>query len=235
MINILQKCAFIAALISLAFSSSAASEKAVFTGNILGIDGNPVEGAEIFMYNTPETRRPADYISSRTESDGRFRITVAAGKYWVVARTRSRQDYGPLAIGDKHSGEPLEVEIHGGKESEQDFTVMDIREAARMVKKTSEDFLKLTGKAVDRMGRPVKDVYIFANRERALNGFPDYISPWTGGDGEYTLYLPPGKYYIGYSSEFPSGLKYRITMELKMDSDRPGINMNTEPIGKTSR
>lgn len=230
MIRLLQKCAFIAALISLPFSSSAAVERAVFKGNVSGIDGSPVEGAQIFMYDTPETRRPADYISSRTESDGRFRITVAAGIYWVVARIRSGQEYGPLSIGDKHSGEPLQVEIKGDRETEQDFTVMDIREAARLKQKTGEDFLKLSGKALDRMGRPVKDVYIFANRERELREFPDYISPWTDEEGRYALHLPPGNYHIGYSRQFPPGPKYRITMELNMASDRTGINVAAEPV-----
>ena len=140
----------IAVIILLAFLAAgevSALEKAVLTGQVFDIKGNTVEGAEIFVYGTFDTRRPADFISARTDDEGRFQMNLPLNTYWVVARTRQGEKYGPLMPGDRHSGEPVEIELDHAGEFIQDFSVMDIIDAARLMKKIREDIpiLIMTG------------------------------------------------------------------------------------------
>ena len=72
----------------LCFSATAtrAEDRALLKGTVLDIKAMPVEGAEIFIYDSTDVRRPADFISARTGKDGSFQMDLPAGIYWAVAR-----------------------------------------------------------------------------------------------------------------------------------------------------
>jgi hypothetical protein len=202
-----------------------ALEKAVLTGKVIDINGKAVKGAEIFVYSTPDTRRPADFISVRTDGEGRFRMSLPPKKYWVVARVRHGEKYGPLMPGDRHSGEPVEVELDHADEFTEVFTVMDIIDAARLMKKIREDYIKISGRVVGRKGIPVPNVYVFANLKTGVKEIPDYISGWTGGEGSYTIYFPAGKYYMGYASEFPVAAGNMVLQELNVEHEKDDVDI----------
>ena len=213
------------AIILLAFGTAVAIDTAVLKGNVTDAEEKAVKGVEIFIYNTPDTRRPADFISARTDISGNFSITIPPGKYWAVARLRHGEKYGPLMLGDKHSGEPVEIEVEAGEEFGQDFTVVDIRDAARLIRKTREDHFRLEGKIVDKKGAPLKNVYAIANREKEVSEVPDYLSAWTDEGGRYILYLTAGKYYIGYAAEFPPGESFHIFKELNLEPENTKLDI----------
>ncbi len=224
-IDRLLKSVLVISVIGISCSAAFALEKAVLKGQVLDINGKAVKGSEIFLYSTPDTRRPADFISPKTGNDGWFNVILPAGQYWAVARLRHGEKYGPLLISDKHSGEPLEVLIEPNEVFEQVFTVVNIREAARLVKKTRSDFIKISGKIVGKTGAPLKDMYIFANRGMELKEIPDYISSWTEDEGYYTLHLPEGRYFLGSASEFPPDFKNIMLKEIYVKSDQSGYNI----------
>ncbi len=201
-------------ILILSFSTVVALETAVLKGQVLDVEGKAVKGGEIFIYNTSDTRRPADFISARTDASGKFKITIPSGKYWAVARLRHGEKYGPLMPGDKHSGEPVEVEIGAGEEFVEDFTVIDLRDAARMIRKTREDYFKVEGRILDGKGAPLSNVYAVAGREKEIAGMPDYLSAWTDETGRYSLYLPAGTFILGYAAEFPPGEKIYVYREI---------------------
>jgi hypothetical protein len=205
-----------------------ALENTVLKGRVTGVDGKAVKGAELFIYRTSDTRRPADFISGSTDSSGQYIMTVPAGKWWAVARLRKGEKYGPLAVGDKHSGEPLEIELEAGVKLEKDFKIADIREAARLVRKTREDYYKLTGRIIDHKGAPVANVYAIAARGKDMPEVPAYVSAWTDEKGEYTLYLPPGKYFTGYAGEFPPPSNYSMTGETTIERERNSYDITVE-------
>jgi len=205
-----------------------AEEKPILKGRVLDIEEQPVEGAEIFVYNSRDVRRPADFMSTKTDKSGRFSVVLPGGKYWTVARLRKgTEGYGPLMPGDKHSGEPVEIDLTPNSETEKDFTVVDIREVTRLKKKIREDYLKIKGRILDKNGSPVKMGYAVANKNKVIAEMPDYFSAWTDDEGHYTLYLPSGKYYIGYAKVFPPGKDYFINREVVIDSDKTDLDIRT--------
>jgi hypothetical protein len=146
-------------------------------------------------------------------------MTLPSGKYLAVARLRKGDKYGPLMIGDKHSGEPVEIEFEADRELEMNFTVADIRDAARLSRKTGEDYIRVSGRIVYLNGKPVRQVYAVANRNSELPDMPDFLSAWTDEEGHYALYLPKGKYFIGYADKFPMQ-QYKIYKELALEADK---------------
>jgi hypothetical protein len=202
-----------------------AEENGTLAGLVTDVSGTPVAGAEVSVYRTDNTRRPADY-NGPTDRDGRFRVILPPGQYWAVARLREgKEKFGPLLPGDKHSGAPVEIELLPGEEAEEEFVVADLEETFRLVVKYDTSFVRAEGILMTRDGKPVADAYAFANRHEGMKRIPDYVSAWTDSSGRYALFLPPGTYYFGMALEFPPGLEQKHYMQVSVDSDRKNINI----------
>lgn len=214
-------CVVMVFLLSLAAS---AEEKSVFKGKVLDAEGKAVKGTVVLVYDSPDVRRRADFESARTEDDGKYRMVLLPGKYWALARLKNTGGFGPLMPGDKHSGDPKEIELLPGAEFEMDFTIEEIMAAANR-NRTSEDFIRIKGRVLDEKGLPVKNAYVLANRNKIGAGLPDYLSAWTGESGAYTLYLPKGKYHIGAVTVFPPGKGFSYGKELTVESDRSDMDI----------
>ena len=203
---------------------------AVFRGNVIDVKGNAVAGAEIYLFDSPDTRRPADFTSGVTDDEGRFSIALPRGKYWAVARVRQGERYGPQMSEDRHSGEPVEVEIERSGSFEQNFMVMNISESARLFQKKREDYFVVKGRIVDKNSVPVGNVYVFANHGMAMREFPDYISAWSNEKGTYSLYLPKGTYYVGYAVEFPPVLLNKMVVEIELTNNMQDFDIIADII-----
>ncbi len=204
-------------LVLLLAVSASGSGSAVLRGKVTDADGNPAQGARVFAYDSPDVRRPGNYISALTDQAGAYRMVLASGRYWLVARLKSEDGYGPLKTGDKHSGDPLEIELADGQELVRDFKVVDLKEARKMQTRDREAIVKVSGRILDQKGAPVAKAYAIANRTGTRAEIPDYVSAWVDGQGRYTLLLPPGKYHIGAAFAFPPDgstffLKNRVTI-----------------------
>ena len=193
----------LAAALWLSFPALSLAGDFRFTGTVTDSAGRAVKDAEIFIYDSATIRRPADFITPRTGSDGIFSICLPSGEYWVVARVRKGDKFGPLLPGDRHSGEPAEIDPADDPKVTLDFTVADIREAAQTRPKTREDFFRLSGRVLDQDGKPVGNAYVFARNEAAAEKVPSYISSWTDERGEYVLFLPQGKHLVRGALQFP--------------------------------
>jgi hypothetical protein len=172
-------------------------------GKMADIEGRPMEGAKLFLYDSSNVRRPADFISALSDSSGLVKMILPPGKYWAVARFKADGKYGPLLPGDKHSGDPLEIDM-AGDEVAADFVIADIRELGQKKRAAATDAIRLKGKILDIQGVPVANAYLFASRSQEFGALPDFVSAWTGADGVYELYLPPdGIYYAAAARQFP--------------------------------
>lgn len=180
-----------------------AAETHLLKARVSDIDGRPLEGTKLFLYDTPNVRMPAQFISSLSDRAGQVQIVLPPGKYWVVARFKADGKYGPLMPGDKHSGEPLEVDVTAGG-ADADFVVADIRELGQKKRAGATDAMRLKGRVLDPSGAAVAQAVVFANRTKEFSELPDFVSAWTAVDGGFEIYLPPGvTYYIAASRQFP--------------------------------
>lgn len=184
--------------------TAATSESAVIKAKILDLAGKPIAGAKLFLYESTNVRKPADYISVLTDNHGRTAVTLPDGKYWAVARLKNNLLYGPLMPGDKHSGEPVEIDCSDGSETFAEFVVSDIREVGQKKRTNNAETIRVRGRILDKDGNPVSGAYAFAHGSRDIEYIPDYLSTWTDETGNYTLYLPSkGNYFVGSSPQFP--------------------------------
>lgn len=233
MMRLFSRCGLLILLLT-AGAAPAAERPAVFTGRVLDVDGRTVEGARIFVYTGPQVKRTADFISSSTGSDGRFRMVLPQGRFWSIARLKRSDDYGPLTPGDKHSGEPTEIELASGGEVVHDFTVADIKDALRKRMNEREKLVSIRGKIVDDKGGPLRGAYAFATKSQTAFGIPEYVSAWTDIEGSYALYVPPGTYFVGGALLFPPGTTYFLHGEMTIKVDVSGLDL-VNPSGKSSK
>jgi hypothetical protein len=220
---------FLLALLLLFFgqvSTLWAAEPGVLKGMILDIAEQPVQNAEIYIFDSPDVKRPADFISNRTGEDGLYRVQLPPGNYWAVAILRQGGGrFGPLAYGDKHSGEAVAFEVGAGVKRSMDFVVVNLREAARKHQKKSADLIRVTGKLQHESGSPAQMAYAMAHKMEQFGILPDYISVWTDEKGEYTLYLPPGRYYLGASLGFPPKHGYTLELDQQFIEDTDNVDL----------
>ena len=203
-----------------------AVETALLKGKVTDFEGKPVEDAVIFIYQSPNTRRQPDFVSPKSDKEGRFSISLPQGRYWAVARVKKGEETGPVLSGGKHSGEPAEIDMAGTGDFEKDFVVADIREVARMSARTRQEVVRISGRIVDSNGSPVKMAYALANRSDSFSGIPDYLSGWTDETGHYTLYLPRGKYYVGSSTTYPPEKDSHISYkEINIEGDTSDVDV----------
>lgn len=181
------------------------AENGQILAKIKDINGNAVSGVKLFLYEGPNVRKPADFISEQSDLKGQILLNVPRARYWAVARLKKNALYGPLMPGDKHSGEPVEIDCTVTDNTETELIVSDILEIGQKKRTANSDTVKIQGRIVDREGKPVPAGYAFASSTRQIEYIPEYISAWTDEHGSYTLYLPTGnKFFIGAAKQFPS-------------------------------
>jgi hypothetical protein len=191
-------------LVLMMLSTVVSAQTGVLKAKILGVDGRPQEGVKVFLYTSANVRIPADFISPQSDINGATAVQVPTGKYWSVARVKKDALYGPLMPGDKHSGEPVEIEITENTDSEALFVVADIREIGQKKRTDNPETVRLWGRVVDTDGKPVAGAYVFAHRSREIEFIPEYLSSWTDESGGYTLFIPSGeKVFVGSAKLFP--------------------------------
>jgi hypothetical protein len=205
----------------------AGAEEGNFTlrGRVVDNAGHGVAGAEVALYTNPDVRRPADFAAPPSATDGSYAVVVPAGRYWVVARQRREGQAGPLAPGDRHSGEPVEVAGSAGGAVAADFTVATVREMGQRRESSAEELVTLTGRLLGPDGKPLAGAYVFARRAREGGEVPEFVSPWSDASGAYTLVLPPGRYFLGTDTVFPPR-RERILHEKSLSAGKLDVVMD---------
>lgn len=210
----------LAAAVLLSAISAIAADRFTLRGTISSLGGDPVADAEVYLYASKNTRRPADFISPKSGPDGTYRMVLPQGSYWAVARIKTGERFGPLMPGDRHSGEPVRVAPEGDDELIQDFTVADMQELAQKREKSREELIELSGTITDADGKGVAGAYAYARTSLLTATLPEYISAWTDESGRYRLKLPPGHYYLGSATVFPTPAKTAPFKETELHSGK---------------
>lgn len=179
-----------------------AEDRFTLQGVVTTLSGEPVKDAEIYLYSSANTRRPADFISPKSDNNGVYRLVLPRAVYWGVARIKKGERFGPLMPGDRHSGEPVKIDPDTEPSLTLSFTVADMQELAQRREKGRTELMEISG-SVTSAGKGVEGVYVYAKVGRIAVTIPEYISGWTDAAGRYRLKLPPGKYLLGSDRLFP--------------------------------
>lgn len=183
------------------------------SGGLSGVvtyEGKPLQGAYVTLYmDTAEDLRGGTYAGSPpTGATGAFRFdNLPETDYYVVARKRSTgKAAGPLADGDQFGFHPANpIHVKAGK-----MAVIELPVVAKAGDMARDDTLfrdtgtRVTGRILDKWGKPVPGVYVFAYLEKVMgHKRPEYISKAVDKEGGYTLNLPSGgTFYLGARSNY---------------------------------
>lgn len=178
------------------------ADEITLSGTISTLAGEPVAGAEVYLYAGSNTRKPADFISPKSSPAGTYRMSVPRANYLAIARVKKGERYGPLMPGDRHSGEPVKIVPDEEAQITQDFVVADMQELAQRREKEREELAEVTGTILTATPASVP-LYVYARTAQTTVALPDYFSAWADAEGHYSLRLPPGRYFLGTATEFP--------------------------------
>ena len=190
-------------LFSIPLAASGADSTFTLQGIVTTLSGEPAPDAEVYLYSSPNTRRPADFISPKTAVNGAYRMIVPKAPYWGVARIKKGGRFGPLTPGDKHSGEPVRIDPDTEASLSLDFYVADMQELVKRREKGREELMELSGTITTLDGKAVDGAYAYARIGRISATLPEYFSAWTDSSGRYSLKLPAGCYLLGADRTFP--------------------------------
>jgi len=137
-------------------------------------------------------------------------------------------DMGPLMIGDKVSGDPMEIEVKPGDRIDLTFTVLNLLDTIKVRTKKRNDLNRITGIIVDAKGKPLAGAYAFANRHQSAVTMAGYFSAWTEDDGAFSIFLPNGSYYLGAKKTFAPDDKYKAETKVVVDGDKDGVRLVIE-------
>lgn len=197
-------------------------------GVVSTLAGEPVQGAEVYVYSSGNTRRPADFISPKSGRNGVYRLVLPRATYWGVARIKKGERFGPLQPGDKHSGEPVRIEADAEKSVTLDFTVADMQELAQRREKGGEELLLEISGTVTANGAAVAGAYVYARSGRISATLPEYFSGWTDSSGKYRLKLPVGSYFLGCDKDFPPAETSSNLHEIALTAGKLPVAINLQ-------
>lgn len=165
--------------------------------------GEPLAGAYVNIY--PDTISnllgPSQFISSPTDAQGNYMLTLPPGTYYVVARKRiTGQATGPLAPGDFYSEhQRIVTKVAAGRIAVVDLGVVGMKAPMFFKKEVVERETNtgIRGRLVDLAGKPVPGGFAMAYADPEMKRLPDYASTLSDADGHFTIYLPDGgTYYL---------------------------------------
>lgn len=203
-------------------------ESGIF-GKVL-FDGKLLPKTYVYIYKDFKNgfRGPAYLVYP--SFDGNFKINLPPGEYYILARKRAKGGmYGPIEEGDLFNfyyGNPVQIKKGFLKYVE----IECVKRLSQL--ESDEGYPTLMGIVKDRSGKPVTGVFVLIYNTKEMHGKPLYISPRTNSNGEFSIKLPPGNYYIlareNIGGPPVSGEWYgKYSEVLRMDNDQK-INLIVE-------
>ncbi len=194
------------------------SETGVISGRILITNGAPLAWGTLMLYNAvagpppkPEKYDRTPDISRTVDSDGRFRVSVPAGKYYLGAIKRMSGDgFGVPQAGDyallsfDARGALKVYQVMAGATLEvgtiAEARRLEARDLAKQAAKTA-----IRGVVLDTDGKPVENALVLAYTDLSLRGKPLFVSDRSDSAGHYLLRVAPGTYYLRVRNGLTSG------------------------------
>jgi len=194
--------------------------KAVKTGTVTGRvtvkGGAPLSWGQILFYDVtagppplPDKYYRTPDISRNIDGEGKFRVDLPAGKYYIGAVKRmsgdsfgvpqegdyvfrSLEDGGKLKVYTLEAGAVLDLGTIA------DVAPVKLQDPSKRIVTTA-----IEGVVSDTEGKPVEDAVVIAFVD--VKGKSLFLSDKTSKDGKYTLRLIEGTYYLRVRNRFTIG------------------------------
>ncbi len=155
-----------------------------------------LEKAYLYVYQDPSKNFKGPGYFIQPVARGEFRLNLPPGEYYLLARKRVQGgQFGPIEIGDYFNyyyGNPVRIEAG----QLQEIKIETVTRLS-MLEEEVVDLQGVSGQVLDAAGTPQAGFYVFAYRQAAMTGNPDFFSAPTGADGRFEISLPDtGPYYL---------------------------------------
>ncbi|MCX7769667.1 MAG: carboxypeptidase-like regulatory domain-containing protein [Proteobacteria bacterium] len=157
-------------------------------------EGKNLEKSYIYVYKDFKGgfRGPAFIVYP--SYDGNFSINLPPGTYYIIARKRAKGGmYGPIEEGDLfnfYHGNPVVVK----KGYMKNVEIECVKRLSQL--ESDEGYPILSGVVRDKNGKPLAGIFVLLYHNREMQGKPLYISGRSDSNGNFSIKVPPGKYYI---------------------------------------
>ncbi len=186
------------------------------SGQMMIKDGGPLSGGMVVFFKAEEgpVPHPNKYVRIPDEvadmdKDGKFRVALPAGKYFMGAIKRlSGELIGPPQDGDYFfiSQDAEGVPQVYALEKDKNLNVGIIAEATPFKRVVPDDASGITGVIRAQNGEPVEGAIVFAYFTETMTGLPPFTSYRTGPDGVYLITVShAGKYYLRVRDVYGGG------------------------------
>ena len=189
------------------------------SGKWITKDIGPMSGAQVLLFNMAVGPPPASdkylrvpEIKATIDSEGKFAVQVATGRYYLVMRRRAdKGTVGPPHDGDLQfysrdkEGKARSFVVKAGRDTD----IGTISEATVFRKQPSKYVAGMTaieGTVTNAEGVPVEGARVFAYVSPEMTGKPRYASDGTGKDGRYLIKVNnKGAYYLKVRNHYGGG------------------------------
>ncbi len=180
--------------------------KGWISGQLKTKNGDPMSGGMVVFFNDEKGPPPSPDRYTRVpdeigeiDGEGKFRIELPAGKYYMGAIKRvSGEKIGPPLDGDyffisrDKGGKPFAYLI----EKDKNISIGVISEAVLFRRTIPDGVTGISGTIVDLRGDPVEGAIVFAYITETMTGIPPFTAYRTGKDGRYIITVDKGGQYF---------------------------------------
>jgi len=169
---------------------------------------NEVASLWVYAYSRAEGnfRGPAEF-AVRAEEDGRYLLDLLPGRWFLVARSRSK---GPLS-GPPQSGDSFAsyaqnpLVLAAGQVERVDFLLQKTAKNLLRSSRVSRGDTGFSGRLLGADRQSVVGAMVLAYRGPDFRRMPDYSSAAVGEDGRFILYVPEAGSYCLLAREKSRG------------------------------
>jgi hypothetical protein len=165
-------------------------------------DSVPLAGAVVYAYTdlTSNLKGMGYAISSPSDENGIYELSLPAGTYYLLARMRKdgRMAMGPLRPGDYSGYAPDNpVRVSNGRVSLVSIPVLEVPEKIDLLSSSLFGQTSLRGRVLNKERQPVAGVRAILYGEAQMLNRPDHVSQPSNEQGDFVLSFPHGgTYYL---------------------------------------
>ncbi|MCM2265926.1 MAG: DUF4198 domain-containing protein [Desulfuromonadales bacterium] len=171
----------------------------------VSVDGKPVAGAIATVYTDLNSQFKGFGLgmAAPTDDKGRFEVPLPPGTYYLVVRMRKGGALaGPMRAGDLFGYLPQNPLVIKEKQvARVQVPLIEVPEKVEKFAATLFGNTSISGKIVDRAGKPVAGVHAILYADMMMLSRPAYVSQPSDAQGNFVVSFPDGgTYYLSARS-----------------------------------